>query len=111
MPKGLDGYFMKYGITQADLKIIEDACNVNDVTPEWLEEEVLAPYQSKKIGGDNGGGKTTLFEAIYGALYGLKIHDAKDFRKFVNDGLTEKDKQEIELEIAFTGYVLSQRKQ
>lgn len=25
------------------------------------------------IGGMNGGGKTTLFEAICGALYGLKI--------------------------------------
>lgn len=27
------------------------------------------------IGGMNGGGKTTLFEAICGALYGLKIKD------------------------------------
>ena len=37
------------------------------------------------IGGAGGGGKTTLFEAIYGSLYGLKIRNANDFRKFVND--------------------------
>lgn len=29
------------------------------------------------IGGANEGGKTTLFEAIYGALYGLNIQSKK----------------------------------
>lgn len=32
------------------------------------------------IGGMNGGGKTTLFEAICGALYGLKIKKKRIFR-------------------------------
>ena len=63
------------------------------------------------IGGANGGGKTTLFEAIYGALYGLNIKTASDFRKFVNDGIKDKDDQSITLEIAFTGYVLGTPKQ
>ena len=34
------------------------------------------------IGGMNGGGKTTLFEAICGALYGLKIQN-KDRKSVV----------------------------
>ena len=38
------------------------------------------------IGGANGGGKTTLFEAIYGALYGLKIHSAGLFKELLNAG-------------------------
>ena len=29
------------------------------------------------IGGVNGGGKTTLFESIYGALYGLHIYTVR----------------------------------
>jgi hypothetical protein len=48
MPRGLDGYFIKYGITQSDLQIIESTCNVNEIVPEWMEEEILAPYQARK---------------------------------------------------------------
>lgn len=35
------------------------------------------------IGGMNGGGKTTLFEAICGALYGLKIRDKAHFNELL----------------------------
>ena len=38
------------------------------------------------IGGMNGGGKTTLFEAICGALYGLKIRDKAHFNELLNAG-------------------------
>jgi DNA sulfur modification protein DndD len=62
------------------------------------------------IGGENGGGKTTLFQAIYNALYGLKIRDTKHFEKLINAGEFLKNSDlnlnRIELEIHFTGKVL-----
>ncbi len=63
------------------------------------------------IGGANGGGKTTLFEAIYGALYGLVIPSAGRFRELLNAGITEVGNQKITLEIQFSGQVLSQTQQ
>src|SRR5690554_6518445 len=58
------------------------------------------------IGGMNGGGKTTLFEAIYHALYGLKIKDRNHFRELVNASVQLKENTQIELDIDFTGKVL-----
>lgn len=58
------------------------------------------------IGGDNGGGKTTLFQAIYSALYGLKIKDALEFRKILNADVDLQNNTTIKLEINFTGKVL-----
>ena len=62
------------------------------------------------IGGHNGDGKTTFFEAICGALYGLKLKTAEDFRIRLNNGMKQDDKSQIVLEIYFTGKVLSQDK-
>ena len=67
------------------------------------------------IGGANGGGKTTLFNAICGALYGLNIPNAAVFSRELNAGALasggdEKD-MEIKLEIHFTGKVLDQMQQ
>ena len=59
------------------------------------------------IGGKNGGGKTTLFEAICGALYGLKIKSKREFEQLLNDG-AGKNSPEIILELLFTGQVLNQ---
>jgi len=63
------------------------------------------------IGGVNGGGKTTLFESIYGALYGLQIHTAKQFKELLNAGALGAEDEKIILELHFTGRVLNEEQQ
>lgn len=58
------------------------------------------------VGGMNGGGKTTLFEAICGALYGLRIKDKAHFHELLNNGAIGRVAPEIMLEITFEGMVL-----
>ena len=55
------------------------------------------------IGGTNGGGKTTFFEAIFGALYGLSIKKKWQFQELINAATTESlEEQEIKLHIHFS---------
>lgn len=77
-----------------------------DLTPQDERPIIL-------IGGANGGGKTTLFNAIHGAMYGLNITNVAQFHKELNAGVlaagSEADEMKIELEIHFTGLVLAQK--
>lgn len=63
------------------------------------------------IGGENGGGKTTLFEAIYGALYGLNINSQKYFNELLNAGGLGIEEEKIILELHFSGKVLNEEQQ
>ena len=63
------------------------------------------------VGGANGGGKTTLFDAIYGALYGLQIKTAKQFNELLNAGATATEEKKIVLELHFSGMVLHEEQQ
>ena len=63
------------------------------------------------IGGANGGGKTTLFESIYVALYGLHINNARQFKELLNAGAIGKEDDTIILELHFTGKVLNEEQQ
>lgn len=63
------------------------------------------------VGGANGGGKTTLFDAIYNALYGIKIKSAAHFRQLLNAGAIHNQEEKISLELHFSGKVLNQEQQ
>lgn len=61
------------------------------------------------VGGANGCGKTTLFDGIYAALYGLTITTQRQFEELFNAGVKNEeglDGKQIMLEVTFTGNVL-----
>lgn len=79
-----------------------------------LDLEVTDERPIILVGGGNGCGKTTLFDAIYHSLYGLKIKDANQFEELFNAGVKNESgmlNKYIVLEITFSGMVLNQEQQ
>lgn len=79
-----------------------------------LDLEVTDDRPIILIGGGNGCGKTTLFDAIYHALYGLKIENERHFEELFNAGVKNEQgmtNKQIVLEVTFSGLVLNQEQQ
>ena len=49
MAKGIDPKFVHYGIRKDDLATIEAICEVEKIDFDWLSEEILKAYHSKKV--------------------------------------------------------------
>lgn len=49
MHKGIDQKFVHYGIRREDLALIEAICEKHEIDFNWLSEEILRSYHSKKV--------------------------------------------------------------
>lgn len=48
MKKGIDNTFVHYGIRHEDLDTIEQICQRHEVDFDWLKEELLRPYHTRR---------------------------------------------------------------
>ena len=49
MAKGIDQKFVHYGIRKDDLSMIEAICEAEGIDFEWLSEDILKAYHTKKV--------------------------------------------------------------
>ena len=46
--KSLDSTFLHYGVRKEDMELIEQACQTNDIDPEWFKEFILKAYNDER---------------------------------------------------------------
>lgn len=49
MKKGLDNKFLHYGIRNEDMLLIQSLCDKHEIDFDWLSEELLRNYHTKKV--------------------------------------------------------------
>ena len=49
MATGIDNKFVHYGIRKDDLSMIEAICEAEGIDADWLCEDILKAYHSKKV--------------------------------------------------------------
>lgn len=49
MAKGIDPNFVHYGIRKDDLAMIKAICEAEDIDFDWLSEDILKTYHTKKV--------------------------------------------------------------
>ena len=49
MAKGIDNKFVHYGIRRDDLSIIETICGKYDLDANWVRENILREYHSRRV--------------------------------------------------------------
>ncbi len=69
--KTLDTTFIHYGIRRDDMRLIETLCTQHDLEPDWVREDLLKEFHTRKVK-DEEIGEKALERLIDKALQKIK---------------------------------------